>query len=246
MPIHDWTREDAGTFHNFHQDWATQLYRALNAGRLPAGYMALTDQRVEGWEPDVISLHSPSGGGDFGSPASGGVAVAERPPQARRMTRRESEAGAYARRASRVVVKHKKGNVVAVLEIVSPGNKDRLHSVEQFVAKVRDFLRKGVNVLFVDLFPPGQHDPQGLDAAVWSVWSDTPDDRPADKPLTAASYDAGNPFDTYVEPLAVGDPLPEMPLFLQPGVYIPCPLEETYQATWAALPAAIREGMRAG
>lgn len=239
MPIHDWTAEDAGTFHNFHQDWATQIYRALNAGLLPAGYLAMTDQRVEGWEPDVVSLHSQ---GKPNAPSAGGVAVADHPPKVRLRRRAETDAGAYARRANRVAVKHKKGNVVAVIEIVSPGNKDREYSVNQFVEKVRDFLRKGVHVLFVDLFPPGDHDPQGLDAAVWSIWSDTPDDRPADKPLSAVSYDAGSPFVSYVEPLAVGDPLPEMPLFLQPGIYIPCPLEETYQATWAALPAALREG----
>ena len=92
MPIHDWTREDAGTFHNFHQDWTIQLYRALNAGRLPPGYLAMTEQRVEGWEPDVISLHARS----TGVPQAlwqGGVAVAERPPQVRSVSRAESEAG---------------------------------------------------------------------------------------------------------------------------------------------------------
>ncbi len=35
MRIHDWTREDAGTFHNFHQIWTVQLNVALNAKRLP-------------------------------------------------------------------------------------------------------------------------------------------------------------------------------------------------------------------
>ena len=132
--------------------------------------------------------------------------------------------------------------MVAVIEVVSPGNKDRPHSVNQFVGTVRDFLRKGVHVLFVDLFPPGDHDPHGLHSAVWSVWTDTPDERPADKPLSAVSYDAGNPFLAYVEQLAVGDPLPEMPLFLQPGVYIPCPLEESDTATWDALPEELTGG----
>ena len=108
MPTHDWTREDADTFHNFHQDWATQLYRALNAGRLPPGYLAMTDQRVEGWETDVISLYSQSAAGPSGSAARGGVAVAERPPKVRTVSRAESEAGAYARRANRIVVKHKR------------------------------------------------------------------------------------------------------------------------------------------
>ena len=114
--------------------------------------------------------------------------------------------------------------------------------MNQFVGKVRDFLRKGIHVLFVDLFPPGEHDPHGLHAAVWSAWTDTPDERPADKPLTAASYDAGNPFAAYLEPLGVGDPLPEMPLFVRPDVYVPCPLEETYMAAWNALPPQLRDG----
>ena len=242
MPIHDWTREDAGTFHNFHQDWTIQLYRALNAGRLPPGYLAMTEQRVEGWEPDVISLHARSTGVPQ-APWQVGVAVAERPPQVRSVSRAESEAGAYARRANRIVVKHKMGHVVAVIEIVSPGNKDRAQSVNQFVEKARDFLRKGVHVLFVDLFPPTIHDPHGLHAAIWSVWTDTPDERPTDKLLTAASYDSGNPFLAYVEPLSPGDPLPEMPLFLEPGIYIPCPLEESYAAAWDALPKELRQGL---
>jgi hypothetical protein len=47
MPIHDWTRVDAGLFHDFHQDWTIELRRSLNAGLLPPGYFALTDQQVE-------------------------------------------------------------------------------------------------------------------------------------------------------------------------------------------------------
>ncbi len=241
MPIHDWTTEDAGTYHNFHQLWIAQLTSRLNGGRLPPGHFAMTDQKVEGWEPDAVTLFNAPPNVDPTRPS--GVAVLERAPKVRtvRRTETETEAGGYARRANRIIVKHKKGDVVAVIEVVSPGNKDRPHSVNQFVEKVRDFLRKGVHVLFVDLFPHGDHDAHGLHSAVWSVWTDTPDNPPADKPLSAVSYDAGNPFLAYVEPMAVGDPLPEMPLFLHPGIYIPCPLEESYQATWDALPVELRE-----
>ncbi len=35
MPIHDWTRVDAGLFHAFHHGWVTILSHALNAGVLP-------------------------------------------------------------------------------------------------------------------------------------------------------------------------------------------------------------------
>jgi hypothetical protein len=44
----------------------------------------------------------------------------------------------------------------------------------------------------------------------------------------------------YVEPVAVGDALPDMPLFLTPDRYVPCPLEAAYQATWAVFPPALR------
>jgi hypothetical protein len=36
----------------------------------------------------------------------------------------------------------------------------------------------------------------------------------------------------YVEPIAVGDVLPDMPIFLKPEVYVPAPLEATYRTTW--------------
>ena len=41
MPIHDWTRVDAGLFHAFHQSWSVRIQDALNAGVLPKGYYAL-------------------------------------------------------------------------------------------------------------------------------------------------------------------------------------------------------------
>jgi hypothetical protein len=44
----------------------------------------------------------------------------------------------------------------------------------------------------------------------------------------------------YVNFVAVGDPLPEMPLFLQPELYVRAPLEATYQATWEVFPAALK------
>jgi hypothetical protein len=57
MPIHDWTRVDAGLFHDFHKDWTIELRRTLNAGLLPAAYVALTDQQSGGPIPDVLTLH---------------------------------------------------------------------------------------------------------------------------------------------------------------------------------------------
>ena len=45
MPVHDWTRVDAGTFHGFHTAWITHLSEALNEGLLPPGNYALAEQQ---------------------------------------------------------------------------------------------------------------------------------------------------------------------------------------------------------
>ncbi len=41
--------------------------------------------------------------------------------------------------------------------------------------------------------------------------------------------------------MAVGDRLPGLPIFLTPGIYVPAPLEDTYQTTWSKCPAPLRE-----
>src|ERR1700751_1643016 len=82
MPIHDWTRVDAGLFHDFHQDWTIELRRALNAGRLPPGYVALVDQQAGGPIPDVLTLNRRPKGDGKREPA-GALAVAPNPPRAR-------------------------------------------------------------------------------------------------------------------------------------------------------------------
>ena len=58
MPINDWTRVDAGLFHDFLQDWTVQLCRVLNAGRLPSGFVALIDLQTGGPFPETLTLHS--------------------------------------------------------------------------------------------------------------------------------------------------------------------------------------------
>ena len=50
----------------------------------------------------------------------------------------------------------------------------------------------------------------------------------------------------YVEPVAVGDDLPEMSLFLVPGIHIRVPLEATYRATWDSAPEELRMAVETG
>jgi hypothetical protein len=60
MPIHDWTRAEAGDFHHFHQTWIPLLAAALNNGGLPPGFIALAEQVAGRTIPDVVTLESRS------------------------------------------------------------------------------------------------------------------------------------------------------------------------------------------
>jgi hypothetical protein len=238
MPIHDWTRVPAGLFHEFHQSWSVRIKDALNEGLLPQGFYALVEQRVGGPEPDVIAVETSRK--KTPRTPGGGAAAAER-PQARVVQALEPEAIGYARKANRITVRHQLGEVVAVIEIVSPGNKSGRAAVRDFVEKAMAFLRAGIHLLIVDLFPPGPRDPHGIHKAIWDEFREEPFELPPDQTRTVVGYDAGEPLTAYVETLGVGEALPTGPLFVGPGEHVKVPLEQTYLATWAVTPEPIRE-----
>ena len=235
MPVHDWTRVRANRFHDFHQGWTVALCNALNAGLLPVGYFALVEQIPIRPRPDVIVLDLTP------TPGSGllaGPTVRTTPPRARLVT--STEAIRYAQRANRITIRHPDGDVVAVIEIVSPGNKSSHDAIRAFSRKAVDFLKSGVHLLIVDLFPPGRRDPQGIHKVIWDRLQDESFTLPPDKPLTLAAYAAGTVIVAYVEQVAVGDLLPDMPIFLTPNHYVNCPLEATYQLTWDQYPGVLK------
>ena len=234
MPIHDWTRLEPGDFHHFHQGWVVSLTNELNGGLLPPEYIAMTEQVTGRPIPDVVALHARAPKGE-----PGGVAVATAPPTARVIARFGKIN--YAKRADRVVIRHGRGKVVAIIEIVSPGNKDSRNAMRTFVENAADILNQGVNLLVVDLFPPTSHDPNGIHKAISDELGDEPFEAPPGKPLTVASYIGGDLPMAYVDSVGVGDPLPSLPIFLSDTRYIPAPLEATYLKAWAVFPAILKE-----
>lgn len=234
MPIHDWTRLEPGDFHHFHQGWVVNLTNALNSGLLPPDYMAMTEQVTDRPIPDVVTLQTRDPQDE-----SGGITVAAAPPTARVIAR--SDKIQYARRADRVVIRHGRGKVVAILEIVSPGNKDSRNAIRSFVEKAADILNQGVNLLVVDLFPPTARDPQAIHKAIWDEFVDELFESPPGKPLTIASYIGGDIPVAYLESVGIGDSLPSLPIFLSEARYIPAPLEATYLQTWAVFPNLLKK-----
>jgi hypothetical protein len=243
MPVHDWTRVEAGIFHDFHVGWLPEIRTALNDGLLPEGYYALAEQHAGHSIADVLTLHaSPVTPEPLPLPPdTGGTAVAETPPKVRR--RQTVEQAALTRRRS-LAIRHVSGHrLVALIEIVSPANKDRASHLEEFAAKAVSALDLGVHLLVVDLFPPGPQDPYGIHGVIRQhlEQSDEPYDLPADEPLTLVGYAAGPRVEVYLEHVAVGAALPDMPLFLRPDRYIDVPLEATYREAYRGVPGFWRD-----
>jgi hypothetical protein len=238
MPVHDWTRVDAGIFHDFHHAWIEEIKRALNRDRLPEGYYALAEQFAAGLGPDVLTLQG-SGNGDDGegprrSSPAGGVSLLSAPqlqPTA------ETDREFYLRKHNVIAVRHVSGDrVVAMIEIVSPGNKAARNPLRAFVAKAAELLSKGVHLLVIDVFSPGRRDPEGIHSEIWQEIAGQEYEPPPEDPLAVAAYDAGIPLRAYVRHFAEGKAIPDMPLFLEPGLAIMVPLEATYNAAYAEVP----------
>lgn len=234
MPLHDWTRVDAGLFHAFQLQWIASLTNALNAGVLPADYFALPEQKTGGVAPDVLTLKLAT---ESDQHLDGGLAVATAPPQTSIISCVEEDL--YARKANRIAIRHRHGDVVAIIEIVSPGNKGSKAAVAAFVKKSVEFIQQGIHVLVIDVFPPGPRDPYGLHKLIWDEFREEPFDFPPGKTRVFAAYDAGPPWVAYVEPIGIGNVLPNMPVFLRSDIYVPAPLEASYQTAWSVLPTAV-------
>ena len=112
MPMHDWTRVQAGTYHNFHYRWLAAIMDRLNAGLLPAGFFAMVEQIIGKPETDVVALES-------GSPSKlraeldAGVALAPGKPKTRFVLSIPPDQERYARKANRIAIHHELGEVVA-------------------------------------------------------------------------------------------------------------------------------------
>ena len=109
MPIHEWTRVDAGIFHHFHQRWIGAITDVFNQRLLPREYYALAEQQGAGFEDDVLTLKaaeapqqdddgsqppaaSRAGVGDGNGIAGGSMLVAEPPA---RITAETGNPGRY-------------------------------------------------------------------------------------------------------------------------------------------------------
>src|SRR5207245_432320 len=117
-----------------------------------------------------------------------------------------------------------------------------------FVGKVVDLLAARVHVVAINPFRPPAHARGGLHADIWKKVAEPSKRRkpfavPAATPLEVVSYCASSAKVTAaVQTFAVGDPVPDIPLYLTAGeAYVTLPLEATYQAAWPEVPKVWRD-----
>lgn len=238
MPVHDWTRVEGAIFHDFHHSWIHEMLGALNRGLLPHEYYAMAAPQASGFGSDILLSRGMQPNEDEAVQASvcessAGLLVA--PPRVRFTAQSDREF--YRRKKSTIAVRHVSNDrIIAVVEVISPGNKTSKSAFKALVDKVYELLEHRIHLLILDLFPPTKRDPQGIHAVLWEDIADEQFTPPADKPLALMAYESGLTTKAYIEPLAVGDQLTDMPLFLEPGAYVLVPLEQTCQSAFAATP----------
>jgi hypothetical protein len=128
-----------------------------------------------------------------------------------------------------------------MIEVLSAGNKSNPHAIRSFLDKAVAALHAGVHLVLIDVHPPGPRDPQGVHGAVLSEIGTQEYVLPQERPLTAVAYVGGTVVDAFVGHYAIGEPIPQMPLFLTRENYVQVPLEAAHMAAFEDVPGQYQE-----
>lgn len=222
----------------FHATWPVMMVARLQ-GMMPPGYFA--EPRVHSGvsvEIDVATFEAhASGTASSTGNGNGGIATAIWAPPRPTFTV-ASDLPAQDVYEVRVYDEKRGTKLVAAVEIVSPGNKDRQENRGAFVAKCAGLLRDGVAVVIVDVVTNRSGN---LYAALLNLLGHQ-DPRLGDETsllyATACRYTKASDdwqLETWTQKLSIADCLPTMPLWLSPGLALPLELEESYDQSCALL-----------
>ena len=127
--------------------------------------------------------------------------------------------------------------LVAAVEIVSPANKDRPDSRQLFVARCFNLLRRDVCLSIIDLVTTRQFNLYVELLAVLQRSDPAFDPPPALYAVTCRKRHEGRgtKLDTWARPLAVGQPLPSLPVWLSEMLTVTLEFEASYEETCRVL-----------
>ena len=129
-------------------------------------------------------------------------------------------------------------HIAGVVETYCPRTDGRPERSRPTVNRVLRHLGAGSHVLLLDI---AGSKGSGVHSAVWSKLKPSQSASPTPVHRALVSYAAGDDVEAFVEPVAVGDVLPDMPLFLTPDTSIAVPLDASYQAALGDRPKRWRD-----
>jgi hypothetical protein len=218
-PRHPWE--------SFHGSWCNAIMRELNQALRPRFLAAFHVHLGMQVEADVAEFDTVQPATAEGNGAEGGVALATWTEVATHVL-----PAVFPDDIEVEVLDTRDGMVlVAVVEMVSPRNKDRADARSAFAAKCAAYLQKGIGVVVVDVVTSRlanlhnelmrlMHQSEAFDMA-----SDAPVYTAAYRPVRRQEQ---NQIDTWLVPLAVGQPLPRVPLWLRGNGCFVLELEASY------------------
>jgi hypothetical protein len=216
-----------------HAAWAASIAAQLNRGLLPPDYHAIPLVKRGGQvEIDIATLHQDSGPGVGGPP---GPAVWAPPAPSIRKPVEFHEEDVFEVQ----VIRHFGGaQLRAAVELVSPANKDRPASRRTFVTKCASYLYQRVSLVVIDVVTERLANLHAELFQFLGLNGEPPWESPTH--LYAVAYrtvavNGQRALETWPESLALGAPLPTLPLWLDADLSVPLRLEESYAATCAAL-----------
>lgn len=215
---------------SFHSSWATRLADALTERWLPPNYIAEENAHLgPSVEIDVGAFEQESR--TTAAEANGGVATA-----GPKVWAPSAADGGFAAVFPdtfeiRVLCTDTGPKLVAAIELVSPGNKDRASERRAFAIKCASYLYQGVSVILVDIVTNRRANLHNeileLMGGIASLHLPPESNLyvVAYRPLRRGTEDV---IDVWRSPLALGSPLPTLPLGLRADLAIAVDFEETY------------------
>ena len=215
--------EGRRNWHGFHNAWATFIADEFNA-RLPAGYFAEPNVQF-GIEIDVAAFDEMTAPGE--RPGNGWTPPAPSATIPLAIVTDLVEVSIFA---------SEEGPTLAgAIELVSPANKDRPSHRDAFTSKCAAYLQAGVGLVVVDVVTSRGGD---LHAELMARLL-SPGVKSIGDLYSAAYRPVGRGgevrLDIWHEPIALGGPLPVLPLWLKGGPCLPLDLGATYARTRHAL-----------
>jgi hypothetical protein len=240
MPLRDHFHSSANLTRHWselHGQWPGEIVRQL-LPILPAGFQAGPQVHLGApFEVDIgaFDLDSRDPDADTGGGSSGTATMTVLAPtltvEAEVTDQDEYEIRIYDVEFGR--------QLVATIELVSPSNKDRPASRELFVGKVAALLQQGVSVSLVDLVTVRQANLYGELLGVLGHADPALGDSPPHlyavtlrtRQVHKKKKRRRQLLDAWYYPMAVGQPLPTIPLWLTEELRVMLPLEAGYEET---------------